>query len=118
MRAFTISLVILATSMLADAAPSVQTFRVWGKESATQKSTDSEKLFMYIGWSNGYFSGHGEQAFPLRLCIEDNIPYGQAVAMIDKYYDDHPEKWSNDLSGEIVQALTVKGGPCGGKAPK
>jgi hypothetical protein len=91
---------------------------VWGTESATQKSTYGEKLSMYIGWSNGYFLGHGAQAFPLRSCIEDNIPYDQAIAMIDKYYDDHPEKWSNDLSDEIVQALTVKGGPCGDKAPK
>lgn len=113
-----ITLVILATSMLADAASAVHTFRVWGTESATQKSTYGEKLSMYIGWSNGYFLGHGAQAFPLRSCIEDNIPYDQAIAMIDKYYDDHPEKWSNDLSDEIVQALTVKGGPCGDKAPK
>jgi len=58
MRAFTIALAILTTSMLADAASAVHTFRVWGTESATQKSTYGEKLSMYIGWSNGYFSGH------------------------------------------------------------
>jgi hypothetical protein len=118
MRVLTISLAILVASVLADAASAVHTFRVWGTESATQKSTYGEKLSMYIGWSNGYFSGRGAQVFPLRSCIEDNIPYDQAIAMIDRYYDDHPEKWSNDLSDEIVQALTVKGGPCGGKAPK
>ena len=118
MRVFTITLAILVTSLLAEADTAVHTFRVWGTESATKKSTYVEKLSMYVGWSNGYFSGHGEKAFPLRLCIEDNIPYDQAIAMIDKYYDDHPEKWSNNLSEEIIQALTVKGGPCGGNAPK
>jgi hypothetical protein len=46
------------------------------------------------------------------------MPYDQAVAMIDKYYDDHPERWSNDLGDGIVQALTVAGGPCSGKAPR
>jgi len=73
---------------------------------------------MYLGWSNGYFAGYGPQAFPLRSCIEGSIPYQQAVAMIDKYYDDHPEKWGFNLSDEIVEALTVAGGPCSGKAPK
>jgi hypothetical protein len=38
--------------------------------------------------------------------------------MIDKYYDDHPEKWSDNLSDEIVQVLTVAGGPCSGKTPR
>ena len=118
MRAFTIALAILTTTMLADAATAVHAFRVWGMESDTQKRTYDEKLAMYIGWSNGYFSGRGAQAFPLRSCVEDNIPYIQAVAMIDKYYDDHPEKWSNDLGDGIVQALTVAGGPCSGKAPR
>ncbi len=89
MRAITISLAILATSVLADAAPATHTFLVWGKRSDTQKSTEVEKFAMYIGWSNGYFSGGGAKAFPLRSCIEDNIPYIQAIAMIDKYHDDH-----------------------------
>jgi hypothetical protein len=98
MRVLTISLAVLVASALADAASAVHTFRVWGTESATQKSTSGEKLSMYVVWSNGYFSGRGAQAFPLRSCIEDNIPYDQAIAMIGRYYDDHPEKWSNDLS--------------------
>src|SRR5579859_5758838 len=93
MRVITIALTILATSTLAEAAPAVHTFRVWGMASDTQKRAYDEKLAMYTGWSNGYFSGRGAQTFPLRSCIEDNIPYTQAIAMIDKYYDDHPEKW-------------------------
>ena len=118
MRVFMIALVILAASRLADPAPAVHVFRVWGMKSDTQKLTYDEKFAMYIGWSNGYFSGRGAPAFPLRSCIEDNIPYSQAIAMIDKYHDDHPEKWSNDFSDGIVQALTVAGGPCSGKAPR
>ena len=118
MRVFTIALAILATPMLADAAPAVHTFLVWGTKTATQKLAYDEKFAMYIGWSNGYFSGRGAQAFPLRSCIEDNISATQAIAMIDKYHDDHPEKWSSDLSDGIVQALTVVGGPCSGKAAK
>lgn len=118
MRVFTILLAVLAMPMLAEAAPTVHAFRVWAMESDTQKRAYDEKLAMYIGWSNGYFSGRSAQAFPLRSCIEDNIPYIQAIAMVDKYYDDHPEQWSNDLSDEIVRALTVAGGPCSGKAPR
>ena len=118
MHVFTIALAILAALIPADAAPAVHAFRVWGLKSDTQKLSYDEKLSMYIGWTNGYFSGRGAQAFPLRFCTENNIPYIQAIAMIDKYYDEHPEKWSSDLSDEIVQALTVAGGPCSGKAPK
>jgi hypothetical protein len=118
MRVFTIALAILATSTLAYADPAVHMFRVWGMPPDMQKRAYEEKLAMYTGWSNGYFSGRGAPAFPLRKCIEDNIPYSQAIAMIDKYHDDHPEKWSNDLSDGIVQALTVAGGPCSGKAPR
>lgn len=118
MRVLTIVLVIFSTSMFADAAPAVHTFRVWGMSSETLKRSYDEKLGMYIGWSNGYFSARGAQAFSLRSCIEDNIPYDQAIAMIDKYYNDHPEKWSSDLSDVIVQVLTVAGAPCSGKAPR
>ena len=116
-RVFTVALAILGTSALAKADPAGQAFLVWGNKSDTQKSTYSEKLSMYIGWSNGFFAGFGAPAFPLRQCLEDHIPYGQAIAMIDKYHDDHPEKWSNNLSDEIVEALTVAGGPCSGRAP-
>jgi hypothetical protein len=115
---FMIALVILTTPMLAATDPVTNTFRVWGSATATRKSTYGEKLDMYVGWSNGYFSARGAPAYPLRFCIGNNIPYDQAVAMIDKYQDDHPEKWGNGLSDEIVEALTVAGGPCSGKAPR
>ena len=117
MKVFGLALSILATSTAA-AAPAVHTFRVWGMKSDTQELSYAEKFAMYVGWSNGYFSTRGAQAFPLRSCIEDNIPYDQAIAMIDKYHEEHPERWSNDLSEEIVYALTVARGPCSGKAPR
>jgi hypothetical protein len=50
----------------------------------------------------------------LRTCLE-GIPVDQAVAMIDKYYKDHPEKWSQVLTVEILEAVTISGGPCEGK---
>ena len=118
MRVFTIALVILTASRIADASPAVHTFLVWGMQNEKQKMSYDEKLDMYIGWSNGFFSGRGAPAFPLRQCVEDHIPYFQAIPMIDKYYADHPEKWSTSLSDGIVQALTVAGGPCSGKEPK
>ena len=118
MRILIVALALIATPMLADATPLVHGFRVWGMKTETQKKSYDEKLATYIGWSNGYFSGRGAPAFPLRMCVEDHVPYFQAIAMIDKYYDNHPEKWSDDLSDQIVQALTVSGGPCHGKASK
>lgn len=117
MRTSTIALVLLLSTIYADAEPATHAFRVWGMKTSTEKLAYDEKFGMYIGWSNGYFSGRGAQAFPLRLCVENNIPYRQAIAMIDKYHDDHPEKWSNDFSDEIIHALTVAGGPCASKAP-
>ena len=41
----------------------------------------------------------------------------QAIAMIDKQYKDHPERWSRFLGDEIIAALTVSGGPCEGAGP-
>ncbi|HEV2577121.1 MAG TPA: hypothetical protein VGU25_07915 [Acidobacteriaceae bacterium] len=45
-------------------------------------------------------------------CITKNIPMKQAIAMIDKYYKDHPQRWSTLLAFGILEALTVKDGPC------
>ena len=43
----------------------------------------------------------------LVTCLE-GIGYKQAIAMIDKRYKDHPEKWSNVMSEEILKALTAE----------
>jgi hypothetical protein len=37
--------------------------------------------------------------------------------MIDKRFKDHPEKWSNPLTQQFLEALTVPGSACEGKNP-
>jgi len=37
--------------------------------------------------------------------------------VIDKRYKDHPEKWSHPITQQLLEALTVKGGPCEGENP-
>jgi hypothetical protein len=73
-----------------------------------------EKLTLYTGWTNGFTYGRGEGALELANCLEE-MGADQALGMIDKYYQDHPERWSQPLAGEILRALTVNGGPCQGK---
>lgn len=45
------------------------------------------------------------------------LTYQQAVAMIDKYFDAHPERWGATLTEGIMEALTVPGSTCEGKNP-
>jgi hypothetical protein len=49
-------------------------------------------------------------------CLE-TLTYDQAIAMIDKRFKDHPEKWSSLITPEILEALTVPGSACEGKNP-
>ncbi len=44
------------------------------------------------------------------------MEYPQAVAIIDKYYKDHPELWEQPLPEMLLKALTAPGSPCEGKA--
>jgi hypothetical protein len=82
-------------------------------------------MAMYVGWTNGYLTGASdnattpEQKRRLRGLFDclGQTSYPQAVAVIDKYYKDHPELWKRFLSDMIIDALTVRGGPCEGKAP-
>ena len=74
------------------------------------------KKFLYNGWTNGFFVSRNAGAFAFARCLE-SISADQAVAMIDKYYKDHPKKWSEVLGGQIIEALTVQGSPCEGKKP-
>lgn len=76
------------------------------------------KFYFFEGLSNGYLLGSsfgradspGERKF--QDCLMKGLHATQAVAMIDKYYRDHPERWSAWISTEIVAALAVPGGPC------
>jgi hypothetical protein len=107
---FIISLVLLgsgATTARAASDPFVHRLRVWGG-----LSTQIEKVDFVIAFTNGLFYGNPEETAHLRTCMNDNMTYEQAVAMIDKYYADHPERWNQPLAQEVVIALTVQGGPC------
>jgi hypothetical protein len=97
----------LITTLMAD--PVVHTFELWG----TAKK--GEHVLIYWGWTNGFFQGRPSGLRLLR-CIE-GISSEQAVAMIDKRYHDHPEKWAHPLGQEIIEALTEAGGPCEGIDP-
>lgn len=86
-------------------------FVVWGQ------LKEVEKLFFYTGWKNGFFQGRGTaRGLELAECLE-NIKTSQAIAMIDKTYKDHPEKWSHPFGEQVIAALTVDGGPCQGMDP-
>src|ERR1017187_2332512 len=80
----------------ADLDPVVHKFSLWGISSATSK------LDLYMGFTNGLVSGAGAPlrsddtpARQLLLCLLGQIrpSTSQAIAMIDKYYRENPEKW-------------------------
>jgi hypothetical protein len=105
---FTLAIVLFCE--LLDADPVVHTFKLWG----TTKPI--ERMSLYWGWTNGFLQARGERAVGLADCL-DRISTDQALAMIDKHYKDHPEKWSRPLGAQMLEALTVAGGPCEGKNP-
>jgi len=50
--------------------------------------------------------------------MSGTMSYEQAIAMIDKYYKDHPEEWSQPAGMEMYIALTIETGPCPYKEKK
>jgi hypothetical protein len=73
----------------------------------------SDRGFLYIGFLNGFVTGARSSAYDnLARCIDKNVTAEQAVAMIDKYSTENPQRWSAPLPMGIVEALTVKDGPC------
>src|ERR1700733_679907 len=96
------------SSGLADESPYIHKFELW----RSQLHSNSEKMVFLTAFTNGYFIGRGEQGMEFYRCLSSNISYPQAVAMIDKYYDANPEKWSSTVGLEILNALTVKDSPC------
>jgi hypothetical protein len=105
------------------ADPVMHDFQIWNGNSGN--SPFSEKLALYLGWANGLLHGAGHNADTqakkdavkgLIDCLY-NIEYRQAVAMIDKYYKEHPEGWRKSFSEEMLRAVTVSGGSCEGKNP-
>lgn len=87
----------------------VHRFAIWG-------TLDSElrKIDFYFGFTNGFFFAPSSEKAKVTFsdCLEENIQTAQAVAMIDKYYREHPERWNVPAAQGIIEALTVKDGPC------
>lgn len=100
--------------------PLVHKFELWGKWATVTK------LNLYLGFTNGLVtaamaagvSASTERKTPglklLGCLVNDSIrpSYDQAIAMIDKYYRNHPEKWNTLLGEAIIEALLVNDGPC------
>ena len=75
--------------------------------------TQDEREWVYMGFVNGFFAGNRSFAYhDLGKCIDKNISAEQAVAMIDKYSTDNPQRWNATLPTGIIESLTVKDGPC------
>ena len=107
--AFALVFCVSVSAALA-ANPVVHQFKLWAI------GTQNDKLLLYWGWTNGFFQGRGQRGVALETCLE-GIAGDQVVAMIDKQYKDHPEKWSDPFGTQVIEALTIAGGPCEGKNP-
>jgi hypothetical protein len=105
-----LALAILLACGISHADPVAHKFELWGRV------TESDKINLYFGWTNGFLQARGPRAVGLLTCLE-SMTTTQAIAMIDKHYKDHPELWSHPLGEQILDALTVEGGPCQGKNP-
>lgn len=96
--------------------PTLHRFRLWNTFDSTQKLT------FFAGFTNGLVTGAGikqctdnkqsGQALLECIIVNKELSTDQAMAMIDKYYKENPEKWNIPIGDAIVEALTVKGGPC------
>jgi hypothetical protein len=109
-------ILIAASAVNADAV--IHKFGIWGDRPGWTKVG---KLHLYLGWTNGFFYGPAAEklggvakTMDLATCLTE-MGSDQAIAMIDKYYQQHPERWSEPMSLEFLRALTMNGGPCQGK---
>jgi hypothetical protein len=86
-------------------------FQWFGSWKDIQSTSDKE--FLYTGFVNGYFMGDDSlKSKNLARCVDHDVTAEQAVAMIDKYSANNPERWNIPLGMGIIEALTVKDGPC------
>jgi hypothetical protein len=117
--AMKILIVLVAVTGIALGDRVLQSFGVW-----PANQTYQEKASLYHGWTNGFLSAakhyanskQQERVKAFAECLE-KMSYPQAVAMIDKYYEDHPELRGQPLPEMLLNALTVPGSLCEGKAP-
>jgi hypothetical protein len=123
MRAVSAAIVLLCLSSVGLSAQSnLQKFRYWGTLSK------DDKLTFFLGFTNGLGASRVTIAecekitcatmTPLkreqvRCLFSGKLDVDQAVAMIDKYYKENPEKWNTPIGLAMLDALTVNGGPCG-----
>ena len=94
----------------ANADPAIHKFLLWGQ------MKPAAKVDFYKGWTNGFLLAKGSPGDHFARCLY-TLSYEQVIAVIDKRYNDHPERWSNAIGLEVLEALTGKGGPCEGKNP-
>jgi hypothetical protein len=113
--------VILCCSagMWAQDIPKLHKFQLWNT------FTSNQKLVFITGFTNGLLAGAGlkqctadkpSQALLKCIVTREGPSIDQAIAMVDKYYKENPEKWSVSIGDAMVEALAVKGGPCAGMA--
>jgi hypothetical protein len=74
-----ITLVILLVCGVLNANFVVHPFRIWGV-----MRTPREKVYLYVGWTNGFIPARGPDGLELAACLEEQITGEQAVTMIDK----------------------------------
>jgi hypothetical protein len=100
--------------------PKVHKFRLWNTLG------DMDKVNFLMGFTNGLLTGAAiprasenkpTQSLVACLLVDKGLSFDQAIAMIDKYYKENPEKWNILIGDAILEALTVKGGPCAGLLP-
>ncbi len=104
-----LAVLTLGTTLLADFV--VHSFSLWG---ATP--TYEAKRVLLVGWSNGFLYGRKDSSMALTYCLNE-LPHPQIIAMVDKYYKDHPEKWSLNFGEQMLNTVTIPGGSCAGKMP-
>jgi hypothetical protein len=101
---------IMLVAYVLGASPVIHKFIIW------KVMNEHEKAVIYGGWTNGFLQGRDASAAPLATCLEA-MGREQAIATIDKYFKEHPERWSRLFGEQVLEALTAEGGPCEGKKP-
>ncbi|MES1993759.1 MAG: Rap1a/Tai family immunity protein [Pseudomonadota bacterium] len=67
--------------------------------------------YFQSGLFRGYIGGVVDVGDGILFCIPTGVTRGQYVAVVAKYIKAHPEKWNQDASALVVNAMT-KAFPC------
>jgi hypothetical protein len=98
----------------------IQRFSLWKTFDGTQK------LLFLSGFLDGLITGVGlkecsdRSKEPMLDCLlaGEDLTLEQAVAMVDKYFKENPQRWDVPIGDAILEALTVKDGPCREAGPR